>query len=230
MTLTQQGGSYDGKAEQFLQSTGDLGLAPTALAVHPLTGDLYVSVGGRGTRGAVYRISYPAGERTEYVTAELPKRSLEWNKDLEHDLWEEFASKNDFRRRRALVLARRYSSRWPELINTEFALSIGRADRAVRRAAVSLSPTGGNFGYFTVSRPRVTLAYRRLTQGEANDSDGEAFGPGGYATCDEERLDLLRGIQQYFGDIGSSDSKGTVFEGYSPRDRSMSIRSSWPGH
>ena len=37
------------------------GFAPTACVVHPQTGDLYVSIGGRGTRGAVYRIRYPQG-------------------------------------------------------------------------------------------------------------------------------------------------------------------------
>ena len=42
--------------EVFLEPTGSSGFAPTALAVHPSTGELYVAVGGRGTRGSVYRI------------------------------------------------------------------------------------------------------------------------------------------------------------------------------
>ena len=44
-------------AKAFLEATGDTGFAPTGLAVHPKTGEMYVSVGGRGTRGAVYRIA-----------------------------------------------------------------------------------------------------------------------------------------------------------------------------
>jgi putative heme-binding domain-containing protein len=44
-------------AELFLEPTGESGFAPTGLAVHPETGDLYVSIGGRGTRGGIYRIS-----------------------------------------------------------------------------------------------------------------------------------------------------------------------------
>ncbi len=59
--LTRKGGSYEGKAEVFLKSVGDNGFAPTAAVVHPDTGDLYISIGGRGTRGAVYRVRYPAG-------------------------------------------------------------------------------------------------------------------------------------------------------------------------
>ncbi len=45
-------------AVPFLESTGDNGFAPTGLAVHPKSGELYVSIGGRGTRGAVYRVRY----------------------------------------------------------------------------------------------------------------------------------------------------------------------------
>ncbi len=59
--LIQKKDSYQQhKHETFLEPTGNLGFAPSDLAVHPVTGDLFVSVGGRGTRGAVYRISYPA--------------------------------------------------------------------------------------------------------------------------------------------------------------------------
>jgi putative heme-binding domain-containing protein len=68
----------DGKptATAFLESTGDTGFAPTGLAVHPKTGDLYVSVGGRGTRGAVYRITWTKGDSGEpipFIPAALPK-------------------------------------------------------------------------------------------------------------------------------------------------------------
>lgn len=42
----------------FLEATGANGFAPTACVVQPQTGHLFVSVGGRGTRGAVYRIRW----------------------------------------------------------------------------------------------------------------------------------------------------------------------------
>jgi putative heme-binding domain-containing protein len=53
-----------GKSEVFLRATGENGFAPTGAAVHPETGDLFVCIGGRGTRGAVYRIRYPEGLKT----------------------------------------------------------------------------------------------------------------------------------------------------------------------
>jgi putative membrane-bound dehydrogenase-like protein len=61
LPLERAGKSYRGTPQVFLQSVGDNGFAPTALAVHPKTGDLFVSIGGRGTRGAVYRIHYAKG-------------------------------------------------------------------------------------------------------------------------------------------------------------------------
>ncbi|HEX4589707.1 MAG TPA: hypothetical protein VH120_07245, partial [Gemmataceae bacterium] len=76
--LSPAGSTYTAKVETFLQSVGDNGFAPTGLAVHPATGDLYVSIGGRGTRGAVYRIRYEAGVKVAagYRIPNLPKQNL----------------------------------------------------------------------------------------------------------------------------------------------------------
>jgi putative membrane-bound dehydrogenase-like protein len=68
-TLQRKGASYTAKTRVFLESLGDNGFAPTACAVDPKTGDLYVSIGGRGTRGAVYRIRHP--ERFKAMTGKL---------------------------------------------------------------------------------------------------------------------------------------------------------------
>ena len=46
-----------GSVQTFLSTNGQFGFAPTDLAVTP-TGDLMISVGGRGTRGGVYRVTY----------------------------------------------------------------------------------------------------------------------------------------------------------------------------
>lgn len=58
VSLERAGVSYASRKEVFLQAVGEEGFAPTALAIHPKTGDLFVSIGGRGTRGAVYRIRH----------------------------------------------------------------------------------------------------------------------------------------------------------------------------
>jgi putative membrane-bound dehydrogenase-like protein len=59
----RSGSSYTAEPKVFLETVGDNGFAPTGIVVHPDTGDLYISIGGRGTRGAVYRVRYPAGIR-----------------------------------------------------------------------------------------------------------------------------------------------------------------------
>src|SRR5262249_18306201 len=52
VTLTRSGSTYKASSEVFLEAVGDNGFAPTAAAVDPITGALYLSIGGRGTRGA----------------------------------------------------------------------------------------------------------------------------------------------------------------------------------
>jgi putative membrane-bound dehydrogenase-like protein len=62
--LKPKGASYEAKMEVFLQSKGDEGFAPVDMAVGP-EGDLFIAIGGRGTRGGVYRVHYKG---------QLPKR------------------------------------------------------------------------------------------------------------------------------------------------------------
>ncbi len=70
LPLEADGGSYKTKPEVFLEPIGSSGFAPTDACVAP-DGSLFVSIGGRGTRGAVYRIEYvgtkeePRGEWKE---------------------------------------------------------------------------------------------------------------------------------------------------------------------
>ncbi len=56
VTLTRHGSTYRGTVQTILRSTGSNGFAPTALAFHPQRGELFLSIGGRGTRGGVYRL------------------------------------------------------------------------------------------------------------------------------------------------------------------------------
>jgi putative heme-binding domain-containing protein len=77
---------YEARSETFLQSVGENGFAPTAAAVHPETGDLFVCIGGRGTRGAVYRIRYPDGIK------QAKKESARWQ--MKHHEWVPYRGKS----------------------------------------------------------------------------------------------------------------------------------------
>src|SRR5438067_1184789 len=108
--LTRAGSTYAATVETFLESVGDNGFAPTGLAVHPHTGDLYVSVGGRGTRGAVYRVRYGGGvkEAAGYQMSPLPAQSLDWRGELKDTLQQRATTANGLERRRALDLRWRH--------------------------------------------------------------------------------------------------------------------------
>lgn len=54
---TSEGLVSSSPPEIFLQTNGDVGFAPVDMAVGP-KGDLFVAIGGRRTRGGVFRISY----------------------------------------------------------------------------------------------------------------------------------------------------------------------------
>ena len=57
LPLKSAGSTWSTEPELFMSGTGQNGFAPTDVEVGP-DGSLYVCVGGRGTRGAVYRVRY----------------------------------------------------------------------------------------------------------------------------------------------------------------------------
>ena len=61
VALTPPGASGSGldRPIEFMTGRGHFGFAPTDVAVAP-DGAMFVSVGGRGTRGSVFRITHPA--------------------------------------------------------------------------------------------------------------------------------------------------------------------------
>jgi putative membrane-bound dehydrogenase-like protein len=80
--LEANGSTYSGAPEIFLEAIGNHGIAPTDVAV-ARDGSLFVSIGGRRTRGGVYRIEYTAaGNRAlyasnwMYATASVPEAVL----------------------------------------------------------------------------------------------------------------------------------------------------------
>ena len=60
LPLERDGSTWKTKPVQFLSAIGQHGFAPTDIAIGP-RGEMYVCTGGRGTKGAVYRIQ-PKGQ------------------------------------------------------------------------------------------------------------------------------------------------------------------------
>jgi putative heme-binding domain-containing protein len=137
--LQRQGSSYTCEKETFLEAVGDNGFAPTALAVHPWTGDLYVTIGGRGTRGAVYRIRYPAGMKgvdgKQVARLQPAERSLEWYPQKREKLLAGATAKELLERVRALEGIRRHRAEFTaDQIAAVIQANRGEADRYVRQA------------------------------------------------------------------------------------------------
>jgi putative membrane-bound dehydrogenase-like protein len=72
LRLDPAGASYETKPEVFLEPTGSHGFDPTDVVVAP-DGALLISIGGRRTRGSVYRVEYtgPLAPRKEKLTPVL---------------------------------------------------------------------------------------------------------------------------------------------------------------
>jgi putative membrane-bound dehydrogenase-like protein len=70
--LKPEGASYSTKPEIFLEPTGSEGFAPTDVCVAP-DGSLFVSIGGRRTRGAIYHIEVEDREKEEEPSTDLGK-------------------------------------------------------------------------------------------------------------------------------------------------------------
>ncbi len=92
--LARDGSVWKSEPEEFMSGVGQFGFAPTDTAVGP-DGSLYVSVGGRGTRGSVYRVRWttpepspvPPDELTQCLTARQPLSS--WSRRI----WEPIAAR-----------------------------------------------------------------------------------------------------------------------------------------
>jgi len=60
MPMVRDGASWKSESREFMTAVGDHGFAPTDIEVGR-DGSLFVSIGGRGTRGGVYRVSHAEG-------------------------------------------------------------------------------------------------------------------------------------------------------------------------
>ncbi len=232
-TLERKDASYTAKTRVFLESLGDNGFAPTACAVDPKTGDLYVSIGGRGTRGAVYRIRHT--ERFKAMQGKLAPlpmatRSLDWNDAVRKEYEQKIRSKAGVDQLRALQMARRQQSFLGQSdITSPFENKHYYDDLAVRSAQADLIAD-----LLRLVPPRHAAALKQAML--KNDSPGQATTNGlGILHADravalnrglfllrnskvaQRRIEGIRLVQLALGDIGAKKSIGTIWEGYSPR-------------
>jgi putative heme-binding domain-containing protein len=226
VALERRGSSYVGHPEVFLQATGENGFAPTAAAVHPVTGDLYVSIGGRGTRGAVYRIRYTNG-RAGRVNAPVDRSTGALTRParpLGPDEWITQATSPDLHeRRRALEWIRRHRECF-SIAQLERAIrsNSGEVDRSLRQATARIlailddnerqridPPKDDPLSEITWGLSRASFAVARLLTNKS--------------IAAEIRLDAVRVVQLALGDLMAAKAKGAVWEGYSRRRNDIAV-------
>ncbi len=76
LPLKTSADTYSTEPELFMSGTGQNGFAPTDAEVGP-DGSLYVSIGGRGTRGGVYRIRHTLGAKLVSAKSVSPSDAVE---------------------------------------------------------------------------------------------------------------------------------------------------------
>ena len=230
VTVERSGATYTARSEVFAESVGANGFAPTDIAVHPGTGDLYLSVGGRGTGGAVYRIRHDEGEEripiseTELARLAVQPRPLEWREGLRGDLLEAATAGADPARLRALIAVRRHRDGLSSGdVQSAILANWGHSDRTIRRAAADLiadldAPARKALGdQAKVPAERATVALGSATADPAAALAGALRLVGDASVDAGPRLDAVRAVQLALGDLTTAKLLGTVWEGYSPR-------------
>ena len=226
LRLERHGSTYRARPEVFLQATGDNGFAPTAAAVHPLTGDLYVSIGGRGTRGAVYRIRYAKG-RTESRPTSLSQGDNEERRAesglAPAQLVQQAPSSDLHERRRALdVLARRRDRFTLDQWATVIRANSRQTDRGLRQRTARLLASLDDGERRRIERPQDDpLAV--ITWGLAQPTFAISHLLVDKGIAPQTRLEAVRVVQLAMGDAMSPKTRGTVWEGYSRRNSDIAV-------
>jgi putative heme-binding domain-containing protein len=226
--LTRSGSTYTCSKRLFLESIGENGFAPTAAAVHPVTGDLYISIGGRGTRGAVYRIRYPKGLHDATMRgAPLPvaSRSLEWPPELKSELPKRAVSSDALERRRALDdLYRNRNEFKGAVLQEAIQANWNHSDRYIRKAAADLYETLSPENVQALTKlartplERATNSMGRKYELVRKEQTARALD----LVLDrsagiEARLTAVRLLQYRLLLLTAESARGTVWEGYSLR-------------
>lgn len=222
--LKPKGASYTGKPEVFLEPTGTSGFAPTAVEVHPKTGELFVSIGGRGTRGGVYRIAADQ-PNPKAASIAMAKRTLDW---VENNNWLESAKTGDTRaRREALELIVRWWDKlpWGAKYSAAVVPNLAHEDRLVRQLAGRAGNKWFvNLGEIKGDQARLTLAFEQVREepGVAFDTAIAVLEAGGVKP--QQQLEALRLLQLVGGDLTARAAVGTAREGYTLR---LGVRGEW---
>lgn len=220
--LEAKGSTWTGQPKVFLEATGESGFAPTGLAVHPKSGELFVSIGGRGTRGGVYRVTCREGFAGKPIPME--PRSLDYGNDAGTAIFDAVAGADPAAVRRGLEMLVRFRDKGfhPNKVADAVKAHLSSSEPLIRAAAGRVFaaygiPVGGPQNTAFTAQAKLTLAVET-----AKDEPEWALDVA-LAVLDNPRADpalqlqAARVAQLALGDLTSKDAAGTVWEGYTFR-------------
>lgn len=236
LSLARSGSSYAARRERFLETVGENGFAPTDVLVHPTTGELFISIGGRGTRGAVYRVRYIGASDTAAAdgpapAAELPAwTELSWRPGCEQRCLSDATGNDWFVRRRALAYLRRHRQHFrAEMIAKAVTANWSSDDRLLRASAADLLAD-----LDAEQRSALGHAANGALERATWSMGAAAAEPASAVHCPvtviadraapaDARLAAVRAVQRALGDLVAPSLFNTVWEGYSRRTPAAEI-------
>ncbi|MBA3311726.1 MAG: hypothetical protein M3552_01360 [Planctomycetota bacterium] len=223
-----------GEPIDFLRASGTAGFAPTDIAVGA-SGDVYISAGGRGTTGTVYRIQYVGERGTPVRGAEDGQGGQSvLRSNLETDpaaLQESVRDKSPLTRRFALeALAEAVSlggaDRRFEALVEGLSASLVDEEPNVRKAAMHVvsklvpAERDGLKGNLAATSQIVRYHLGRLRRNDRFDVEGLQAAADALEVADlspDVRYDAVRLAQLSLGDVGPDEQTPDTFSGYAAR-------------
>jgi putative heme-binding domain-containing protein len=190
------------------------------VAVHPKTGELYVSTGGRGTRGGVYRIRCDKGGDPDPKPIAVKPRSLERKAGAAAQWIADAIGADAAARRRSLEVLTRWWDQAPRerFLYDALLANLAHYDPLIRAAAGrAVIRTATPIGQPTDPQVRATLALAEVGRDlkwaldTATDLLTDPRASSGV------KLQAVRVVQLAYGDLTARDAVGTVWEGYTFR-------------
>lgn len=211
--------SFKTNADVFLEPNGNSGFAPTALDMNPLTGELFVCIGGRGTKGSVFRIRH----KTNPISASTLPYKVD-NISQEKALTAAETSPNLLERRKAIEFLRFDTTITPESISKIFAANADHPDRFIRHATTKLIEAHPAFiikadNAIAANTLGLALVKAQPLKAGLTALENTTNTKLAYAA----RLDSLRIMQMAMGELPNILQRGNYREGYSIKQ----LKESW---
>ncbi|MBX9656219.1 c-type cytochrome [bacterium] len=226
--LESSGSTYVSKPELFLEAVGSDGFAPTDAVVDPKSGDLLICIGGRGTKGAVYRIHYAEkAENLSLVDIEKlqpPPRDIDGGNSFSLAVTRGARSTDPLAFRNALESMSRFVDQVDApILDRLVSAGLDHPDKLIRQASANLEQIRRRAKLPALTEDSLPHSLRSLAHLPATGAGHdfcwkrlrEKLGEYRASRDANDQLSYIRAAQLLVGGIGEPELRTTVWDGYS---------------